>query len=75
MVGEYMKKVMATKEKNNTKKHNTIKSNKIKEKFDKAALIRSAKNKKDFETMSMLVDFSLLKKKMKKKNKTYHRFL
>ena len=38
MVGEYMKKVMATKEKNNTKKHNTIKSNKIKEKPKKKSL-------------------------------------
>ena len=31
---------------------------KIKNKFEQAALIKSAKNKKDFETMSMLVDFS-----------------
>ena len=31
---------------------------KIKEKFEKASLIKNAKNKKDFDTMSMLVDFS-----------------
>ena len=31
---------------------------KIKERFEKAALIKNAKNKKDFDTMSMLVDFS-----------------
>lgn len=30
----------------------------IKAKFEKAALIKNAKNKRDFDTMSMLVDFS-----------------